>query len=358
MTATGGSKPQSLIERLRSLSALDFEIASRAAFAIAVPLFILFAINRLDLTAYATFGAMTALYGRGEPYRLRIRGLSIAAACLVASVAAGVLLAASESPVWMTAIVLVVVIVGGILVAAIFGLFPPTPLFFVFSVLVCALIPTPQSEVWMRIALAALAALFAWGVSLSGWLLRRASGDQHAEWFKSLERSPSVNWSAARHPRVWLTITQSVIGALAAGALAMACGIGHPYWAVVSVIAVIPPPHARHSISRAIHRVVGTAVGVVVTGALLFPEPPALVILIAVVVAQFAAEILVGRNYGAALVFVTPLALGVAHLASPLPVSTLLVDRMVETLLGAAVGLLLVVGARMLERSRNPGIVE
>jgi hypothetical protein len=339
-------RPQSLSERLRSLTALDFEVASRAALAMAVPLFVLLALGRLDLAAYASFGAMTALYGRSEPYRLRLRSVSIAAAGLVVSVALGTTLAATGATLWVTALCLVLVIVCGLVVAAVFGLFPPTPLFFVFGLLVCAAVPTPSGELALRIGIAACAALFALAVSMSGWLLRRAAGGRHADWFKSLPRSPRVRWSAAREPQLWLAVAQNVVGALLAGALAMAFGIGHPYWAVVSVVAVIPPPHARHSISRALHRIVGTALGVLVTGLLLFPEPPPLVILIAVVIAQFAAEILVARNYGAALVFVTPLALGVAHLASPLPVGTLLVDRLVETALGSAIGLLLVLLAR------------
>ena len=89
---------------------------------------------------------------------------------------------------------------------------------------------------------------------MSGWLLRRAGGARYSDWFKALPRSPGINWNAVREPQVWLAIVQNVVGALAAGAIAMALGIGHPYWAVVSVIAVIPPPHARHSISRSIHR--------------------------------------------------------------------------------------------------------
>lgn len=341
-------RPQSLTQRLRSLSALDVEVASRAALAMAVPLFVLLALDRLDLAAYASFGAMTALYGRSEPYRLRFRSVSIAATGLVVSVALGTTIAATGAALWVTALALVLVIVCGLVLAAVFGLFPPTPLFFVFGLLVCAAVPTPSGELVLRIGIAVCAALFALAVSMSGWLLRRIAGRRHADWFKTLPRSPRIRWSAAREPQLWLAVAQNVVGALLAGALAMAFGIGHPYWAVVSVIAVIPPPHARHSISRAVHRIVGTAIGVLVTGLLLFPEPPPLVILIAVVFAQFAAEILVARNYGAALVFVTPLALGVAHLASPLPVGTLLVDRLIETALGAAIGLLLVLAARLL----------
>ncbi|HSP74931.1 MAG TPA: FUSC family protein, partial [Cryobacterium sp.] len=61
-------------------------------------------------------------------------------------------------------------------------------------------------------------------------------------------------------------------------------------------------------------------------------------------------EILIGKHYGAALLFVTPLALTVAHLAGSVAVPTLLVDRVVETALGGAVAVLIVLAARGLVR--------
>jgi uncharacterized membrane protein YccC len=137
-----------------------------------------------------------------------------------------------------------------------------------------------------------------------------------------------------------------VLGSLVAGGLAVIAGIGHPYWAVVSVVAVLPPPGARHSTSRAFHRIIGTTLGVMLTALVLLPGPPVWVLILVIAIGQFGAEILIGKHYGAALLFITPLALTVAHLASPMPVSGLLIDRVVETALGGAVALVVVVGTR------------
>ena len=60
---------------------------------------------------------------------------------------------------------------------------------------------------------------------------------------------------------------------------------------------------------------------------------------LAVAVLQVLAELVVGSNYALALVAVTPLALLMVHLAVPVPASTLLADRGVETLIGVAAGL-------------------
>ncbi len=339
-----------------ALRSLSIEVGVRAGTAVAVPLLVLWAFGRLDLTAYATFGAFTALYGRNEPYRTRIRSVSVAGVALLLSIAAGIAIAAAGEPLWILVPALLLVVAGGTVLATTFQLLPAQPLFFVFALLVCAAVPTPAAEIPLRFAVAVAAAVFSWVVTMSGWVPRRvarvARGSERL-WFKDLRRRPVPDRSALRDPRVWLTVSQNVVGVLAAGSIALAFGLGHVYWAVVSVVAVIPPARAAHSISRSLHRIVGTVVGVAFAAALLFWSPPSLFVIGVIVVCQVIAETLVGRHYGAGLVFVTPLALSVSYLVNPAPISGLVIDRVLETALGAGVGLLLVLLARFVERSRR-----
>jgi uncharacterized membrane protein YccC len=202
----------------------------------------------------------------------------------------------------------------------------------------------------LRLGIAVAAAAFSWLLTMSGWALRRVVPVPRRALLKQLRRRPSLDRRAFRDPRVWLTVGQNVAGVLIAGGIALAFGLGHAYWAVVSVVAVIPPPRAAHSLSRSVHRVVGTIVGVGLTAVLLFWSPPALFVIVVVVVCQFFAEILVGRHYGTALVFITPLALSVSYLSRPGPLGSLVVDRVLETVLGAGVGLVMVLSARLVER--------
>ncbi|WP_374009731.1 FUSC family protein [Leifsonia sp. LS-T14] len=336
----------------------NLEVGLRAALAVAVPLFLLFAVGRLDLTAYATFGAFTALYGRNEPYRLRVRTLTAAALALLVSVAAGTLLAVAGEPLPLVAVALIVVVGGGTVFVTVLQMVPPQALFFVFALLVCAAIPTQPADVLPRLALAAVTAAFAWLLTMSGWAIRRIPAVARGSLARTglvndLRRRPQVDLAALRDPRVWLTVAQNVVGVLIAGGIAVAFGFGHAYWAVVSLVAVIPPARAAHSISRSLHRIVGTIVGVLVTAALLTWSPSPAVVICVIVVCQFFAEILVARHYGAALVFITPLALSVSHLASPAPLNTLVVDRVLETILGAGVGIVLVLATRGIERARG-----
>ncbi|TFC90230.1 FUSC family protein [Cryobacterium sinapicolor] len=342
-----------MLERLKSLRALDLEVASRASIAVVVPLVVLVLVGRIDWAAYASFGAMASLYGRNEPYRLRARTVSVAAAFLLVSVAAGLALSVTGASLPVLVLGLMLVITAGILLASTFGLFPGTPIFFVFAYLVCAQVPAPAHELLPRLLVAVASAALAWLLTMSGWAARRLAGDRFGDLFKQLPRMPLLRPAAFRDAQVWFTILQNLVGVLLAGGLALSVGIGHPYWAVVSVVAVLPPPRAAHSLSRAGHRIVGTVLGVAVTALVLLPGPSVWVLILVIAIGQFGAEILIGKHYGAALLFVTPLALTVAHLADPVAVPTLLVDRVVETALGGVVAVLIVLTVRGLARRRS-----
>jgi hypothetical protein len=336
---------------------MSVEVGFRAAAAVAIPLLILWSVGRLDLAAYATFGAFTALYGRNEPYRLRLRSVSIAAVAMLVSISLGVLVAVAAEPLWLVTVLLVLIVVAGTLLSTAFQLLPTQPLFFVFALLVCAAVPTTPHDALPRIGLAAAVAAFSWGLTLSGWVVRRWAGDRAARTgavlLKKLHRRPGVDTTAFRDGRVWLTAAQNAAGVVIAGGVALSLGLGHAYWAVVSVVAVIPPARAEHSISRSLHRILGTIGGVIVAAGVLIWSPSPLVVIVVIVVCQFFAEMLVGRHYGYALLFITPMALAVSHLAAPAPLETLVVDRISETVLGAGVGIALVLLARAIARPRR-----
>ncbi|GAA1510394.1 putative membrane protein [Agromyces terreus] len=339
----------------RTLRTLDVEVALRATVASAVPLAVLVAIGRTDYAAYATFGAMTAIFGRSEPYRIRLRTVSTAAAAQLAATGLGILLAVLGAPPAVELLVLAGLIAVVIVAFNVLGVFPSGPLFAVFGLLVCAAQPIDDGTGWQRWGVAWIAAAFAWLLAMSGWLLRRAAPGRTKAAFRDLTRAGPTRHDAWRDPRLWVNVVQNVVAATAAGAIAVAFGLGHPYWAVVAAVAVIPPARAAHTLQRGVHRVIGTIGGVLLTALLLWPDPGVWVLVLIIAVCQFGAEILVGRHYGAALLFITPLALTVAHLASPAPLVGLIADRVLETVVGAAVGLICVfVARRLAEVDRLP----
>jgi uncharacterized membrane protein YccC len=82
----------------------------------------------------------------------------------------------------------------------------------------------------------------------------------------------------------------------------------------------------------------GTIVGVLIAAALLALPLSPLAVIVVVVLLQMTAELVVGRNYGLTLAFVTPLAILMVELAHPVDELVLLRDRALETALGVLVG--------------------
>src|SRR5690625_7324727 len=97
-------------------------------------------------------------------------------------------------------------------------------------------------------------------------------------------------------------------------------------------------------LTRSLQRFVGTSIGVLIAAGLLWLDLPMLALIIVVVIFQGAAELLIGRNYGLAMLVVTPLALLMISLASPTPPEVLVVDRVFEAFIGCLGGTIIELG--------------
>lgn len=154
----------------------------------------------------------------------------------------------------------------------------------------------------------------------------------------------------------WLRAGRVGLGVLAAGWLATALGLGHAYWAPLAATAVLASTNVTTTAHRVMQRASGTVLGVLIAGAVLsLPLPLAGLVAVAAL-ANFAVELTVVTNYAVGLVFITPLTMTVQELATSTPPGLLMLDRLVDTLIGAVVGLcccLLVVNTRYAESLRH-----
>ncbi|MBM2621448.1 FUSC family protein [Actinoplanes sp. LDG1-06] len=145
------------------------------------------------------------------------------------------------------------------------------------------------------------------------------------------------------HGPLWPAAARAAVGALTAGAaaglLAHLTGLGHPYWAAVSAVAVLQAASLRLSLHRALQRGVGTLIGLLIAGAAVAVPGGPWMLVAEIVIAQVVAELLVVRNYGLAMLAVTPLALLVGELGHETPPLDLIGDRLAQTVLGVAFGL-------------------
>jgi len=221
-------------------------------------------------------------------------------------------------------------------------------MFFVLVLLIIADIPTTWDRLPLGIAIGAIGAmlsiLLAWlnGIGASrdepsteGWRRRLALG------YAGLDRQQHL-----------ILIVAATVGVLTAWSGAVVLGVGHPFWAVVTVAALMPALASADIWSRTLHLMLGTLGGVAAATALFSLDPGHLALIAIIIVCQGAAEIAVTRSYGFALLFFSPLAIGMSNLSRGAPWQPLLIDRLLEAAIGTAVAFLaILVGRRILRVS-------
>ncbi|MFK4107271.1 FUSC family protein [Streptomyces sp. NPDC002176] len=152
------------------------------------------------------------------------------------------------------------------------------------------------------------------------------------------------------------TAVRTFVGTAAAGGIALFLGVGHSYWAAISAAAVLHSINVWSTMQRAVQRTLGTAIGLLLTSAVLVLHPGPVAIICLIIVFEFFLEYVVARNYGLGVIFLTPLALLLSELSSPVSASRLLHDRVIGSGIGISVGLicaLLLVHGRAAVRMRE-----
>lgn len=287
----------------------DHEVGLRVGVTVLVPLLVLLATHRMDLAVYAVFGAFTGIYGRnlrhGPRLQAQRRGGGLMLAVLAAATLAGHLGVSEQADPW--GLVLWTTVVAG----------------------VCA---------------------FVWALAV-GMASRVHPGRRH----QIVWPDPVLHDDGARRlilwEAAWYVVAAGVAGVVAT-LLAAPAGVHHNYWAMVAAVVPLVGHSTRYRVSRGLQRVIGTFLGLVLTAGIILLDPPVIALVLIIAVLQVAAELYIARQYVIAQTVVTPLALlstmlvgvtaggagslmaagGLQHLA----------DRGVETVIGAAVGIVCV----------------
>jgi len=319
----------------------DHRVALRAVVSVGVPLLVLLLIGRLDLSVYASFGAFAALYGRADVARTRVRMQATAGGILVASMLVGTTLSFFAAPALLSVTAIAVLAAAVTLFAYRKRWHPPGALFAVFAAGATASFPATGATFALVLLVGGASVAWSLFVTTVFALSRRAS------WRRPPRARPPIGAVA------WeMTATVGAAALLAGIAGALLIGT-HWYWAMVGAVAAVGGAHVNARLIRGVQRLVGTLLGVLIAAGLLALDlPPVLVIVIAVAL-QAGAEMFVGRNYGIAMIFITPLALLMISLASPAGPELLLRDRVLETVIGVAVGTVVAIVSAGLRR-RSP----
>ena len=323
--------------------------AFRVALGLFFPGILVLLSGRYEMLVYAVFGSFTGMYGRAEPYRLRLRHQAQAGTILVAAVSTGVLLSELEAPPWALVAVAVCCATLISLVTDTLDLRPAGPFFGIFALGTTATIPAGHAPPALAVGICLGTALFCLLVSFVGVTSSAPSQAHIAR--DGIQRRPGAFDLLIHAARYALAIS-------VAGACGLMFGTEHANWAMVSAavpLAVIDKanlldPGIHDVVHRGIHRVLGTLTGLVATALLLAPDPGSTVLAVLVITLLFPPELFMMRHYGLALGFFTPLIMLMTQLAAPSDPLTMLTDRGMDTLIGVAAGIAMAVLVRRPQR--------
>ncbi|ADH88588.1 conserved hypothetical protein [Ancylobacter novellus DSM 506] len=331
----------------------DLRAALRVGVSVGLPIWAIYASGHIHFAVYAAFGALTSLYGHSEIVERRVETQVVAGAALVATLASGALYSVTQGPQWLLPVMLAAVVVGAGTLGTIMRWVPRGEIFFILVFLVVAGIPLTPEEILPVIAVGAGGAAF----SILLTLLERGGRADAEPFARGVRLRMQAGLATLDRTRHAITITIAAMAATGAWLLALALDIGHPFWAPIAVAALMPALTPADAMRRAIYLLLGTLGGVCIGAVLFAQEPGPLALIISIALCQAVAELFMARNYALALVFITPLAIGMSNLGRNLPWSPLLVERLAEAGLGAAVAVVaILVGSRLLALLAAPRI--
>ncbi|WP_411719810.1 FUSC family protein [Mycetocola sp.] len=323
-------------------------VTIRVFFSVLIPLLVLFATDRLDLSAYALLAALASVYGRNSATRDRLIVQAGFGVVQVVLIIAGAAMAASDAPGWLFVAITAVIAGLGTVLADARGWRPAGSVFFVFGFGVSASLPAIGAGVGLAALLAVSSLIFTLLVTLTSGMIKNAqrrAGKDVAEY--PPRTIPQRNWKI-----IGTHAAMCLLGAGIAGGIPLSFGWPHPYWAMVSAVVPVVGATTAGQLVRASHRVSGTLLGLVVALLLFGYAPQGLLLVILLVVLQAGTELVVARNYSAALLFLTPLTIGMGLLNGPVPVLPLVLDRGLETVVGVAVAVVLILATHGVRHPR------
>ncbi|WP_062305895.1 FUSC family protein [Demequina subtropica] len=316
-----------------------WQIALQAAIATAAPVAVGVAVGHADLGLIASTGGFTTLYASWRSPIDRVRLLPFVAAVLTLSAALGTL--TGPSPV-AASIGLMLVAVGVAAIGYGYSLGPPGPLFPMLAYGLAAHVSELEDgariqEPGVVIGAIGAGAAFAWLVAAGRLLM-----PQHRRMAATPLRVllPGPTWDTAARE---LLLRASIVAVVGTTVSYLVVDPGRAYWTVGAGLAVVGArPGRGRAAQRGVHRIVGTIAGAALyVAAATLTSPPPWVLVLIIGALQFAAQMLVVRNYALALTFITPTVLIIVGAArGDDPLLAVVWERVLDTIVGGILGAL------------------
>ncbi len=306
--------------------------AVRAAIALGLPVAIGAVLGVPHLGYNAAIGSFAALYGGALPARERAKAVPFIAGGLIVAAALGVAVGDSR-PLTLIGLAFVA-IVAAVLVYG-FSVGPPGVMFFVlvYGMFAHVRAVTSQSDALQGLAALVAGTVLTYVIAIVP-LFEKRPEDPTRPLRQILPRSA---WDDTARLLLERTIIVALLGA-AAGVLVDPV---RAYWIVAAGVTVVGISVARSAtLSRGIHRMIGTVVGAGVYVALVAIPWTPLWIAVLLAALQLGIELVITRNYALALVMITPLVLVLTGAASGEFGSVAIAgERVVDTVVGSLLAL-------------------
>ncbi len=300
-----------------------------AALASGLPLLVGAYFDHMDYGLISSLGGLVFLYMPETPLQHRMVSLMACAFGLTACYALGVM---SHL---VPALMMGVLTFSAILVTMVCRLYrvgAPGSLFFIMAAAIGAYSPGEVLEVPLKVGLLAMGCLLACLIAFfySLYILRQRAP-------KPVEPLPPPGFD--------FVVFDSVIIGLSVGlslALAQVLQLDKAYWVPVSCMAVIQGMTLRAVWDKQLHRLLGTAIGLLLAWGILALPLEKWSVSLLMMALVFVIESVVVRHYGFAAIFITPMTILLAEAATlgDGSATVLIQARFLDTLLGCMVGLL------------------
>lgn len=321
-----------LREELRQLMTIKpsdrpWQMPFAAALASGLPLMVGAWFDHMDYGLISSLGGLVFLYLPETPLHHRMVALMASAFAMTASYALGVM-SHLVPPVMMMVLTFTAILVT--MVCRFYRVGPPGSLFFIMAASIGAYSPGDIMDVPLKVGLIAMGCLLASLIAFfySVYILRWRDP-------KPIQPLPA--------PTFDFVVFDSVVIGLCVGvslALAQMLQLERAYWVPVSCLAVMQGMNLRAVWDKQIHRLLGTAIGMLVSWGLLSLPLDKWSISLVMIGLAFVVETAVVRHYGFAAIFITPLTILLAEAATlgNGSATELIQARFFDTLLGCLVG--------------------
>lgn len=322
---------RSELGQLTTVNSTDrlWQMPVAAALATGLPLLVGAYFDRMDYGLVSSLGGLVFLYLPVTPLYHRMVMLMACSFGMAACYALG-LMSHFFPSLMMLALMFATILVT--MVCRFYGMGPPGSLFFVMAAAIGAYSPVELMALPLNVGLLTMGCLLACLIAFFYSL------------YSLRVQAPRPVPPLPRATFDFVVFDPLVIGLFVAIALALAqlLQLQNAYWVPVSCLAVIQGVSLRAVWNRQLHRIVGTAVGLLVAWGLLMLPLDKWGLCLMMTLLVFVIEITVVRHYGFAVIFVTPLTIFLAEAATlgTVPPAVLVQARLYDTVLGCLVGLM------------------